>query len=268
MNSIFRTADRQQYKFPSTSANIDNIVALPKPNDIDIINIRSNKEFFANFIQQINKWFNWFDRFIDIFQRIIDWLKTHNVNRSNQILSDLSRIRDDPKMTLIEMRVTIDSALKLLQPFEDLQRLCQLFNCIIPFQIINAGTLNMQENTINFLKELKRFQPNNTFIVDARKIYELTISIIDRQQVQWSLASDNHPCDITVEYRSYGTNNQCETLYEKRNVSIHKNVLHGQFETQRNGQLLITIDNKNYTNPRTVWYRIKSNPLSICHLFQ
>ncbi|CAF3847759.1 unnamed protein product, partial [Rotaria sp. Silwood1] len=268
MNSIFRTADRQQYKFPSTSANIDNIVALPKPNDIDIINIRSNKEFFANFIQQINKWFNWFDRFIDIFQRIIDWLKTHNVNRSNQILSDLSRIRDDPKMTLIEMRVTIDSALKLLQPFEDLQRLCQLFNCIIPFQIINAGTLNMQENTINILKELKRFQPNNTFIVDARKIYELTISIIDRQQVQWSLASDNHPCDITVEYRSYGTNNQCETLYEKRNVSIHKNVLHGQFETQRNGQLLITIDNKNYTNPRTVWYRIKSNPLSICHLFQ
>ncbi|CAF1219235.1 unnamed protein product, partial [Didymodactylos carnosus] len=166
MNSIFRTADRQQYKFPSTNANIDDIVALPKPKDIDTINIRSNEEFFAQFIQQINKWLDWFDRFIDIFQHIIDWLKIHNVNRSNQLLIDLLRIRDDPKMTLIEMRIIIDSALKILQPFKDLRRLCQLFNCLIPFQILNPGTLNIQENTMKFLTELKRFQPNNRLTVE------------------------------------------------------------------------------------------------------
>ncbi|CAF4246931.1 unnamed protein product, partial [Rotaria sordida] len=125
MNSIFRTVDRQRYQFPSTSTNMDDIVGLPKPKDIDINNIRSNKEFFTHFMKQINEWFNWFDRFIDVFQHIIDWLKTHNVNRSNQILIDLLRIRDDSKMILIETKVTINSALRLLQRSKDLQRLCQ-----------------------------------------------------------------------------------------------------------------------------------------------
>ncbi|CAF1186979.1 unnamed protein product [Didymodactylos carnosus] len=210
------------------------------------------KSFFAQFIQQINKWFDWFDRFIDIFQHIIDWLKMHNVNRSNQLLIGSLRTRDDPKMTLIEMRIII---------------LCQLFNCLIPFQILNPGTLNIQENTMKFLTELKRFQPNNRLTVEGKKIHEQNISIIHRQQVQWSLVSENHACGITVEYRSHGANDQYKTSFQKQNVPIHKNVLHGQFESQCSGQLLITIDNKNGPTSQIVWYRIKSIGLSTCYLF-
>ncbi|CAF3146041.1 unnamed protein product, partial [Rotaria sp. Silwood2] len=267
INNIVGTIDRQQYRFLLTSENIDDIVALPKPNDIDFNNIRSNEEFFHRFIKQINEWFNWFDRFVDIFQHIIDWLKTHNVNRSSQLLIDLLRTRDDPKITLIEMRTIIDSTLKLLQPFKDLRRLCQLFNCLIPFQIINPGTLFTQDNTTKFLTELKRFQANHTFTVEGRNTREQSISIIDRQQIQWSLASEKYPCDVTVEYRSHGANNQYKTLYQQQNVSIHKHVLHGQFESQRNGQLLITIDNKNDSTPRIIWYRIKCMGISTSHLF-
>ncbi|CAF1506481.1 unnamed protein product, partial [Didymodactylos carnosus] len=188
------------------------------------------KSFFAQFIQQINKWFDWFDRFIDIFQHIIDWLKMHNVNRSNQLLIGSLRTRDDPKMTLIEMRIII---------------LCQLFNCLIPFQILNPGTLNIQENTMKFLTELKRFQPNNRLTVEDKKIHEQNISIIHRQQVQWSLASENHACEITVEYRSHGANDRYKTSFQKQNVPIHKNVLHGQFETEETTVLdnaLITME--------------------------
>ncbi|CAF4639261.1 unnamed protein product [Rotaria sp. Silwood1] len=264
---IFRTVDRSQYEFPLTKANIDDIVALSKPKDIDIINIRSKEEFFDRFIKQINEWLNWFDRFVDIFQHIIDWLKTHNVNRSNQVLIDLIRARDDHKITLIQVRITVDDTLKLLQPFKDIRRLCQLFNCLIPFQILNPGKLDTQGTTTKFLTELKRFQANNTFTVEGKRLCEQNIFINDRQQVQWSLASENQPCDITVEYRSYGANDQYKKLFQKENVSIHKHVLHGQFESQRNGQLLITIDNRNSQIPRIIWYQIKSIGLSTCHLF-
>ncbi|CAF1212894.1 unnamed protein product [Rotaria sp. Silwood1] len=267
ISCIFRTVDRSQYEFPLTKANIDDIVALSKPKDIDIINIRSKEEFFDRFIKQINEWLNWFDRFVDIFQHIIDWLKTHNVNRSNQVLIDLIRARDDHKITLIQVRITVDDTLKLLQPFKDIRRLCQLFNCLIPFQILNPGKLDTQGTTTKFLTELKRFQANNTFTVEGKRLCEQNIFINDRQQVQWSLASENQPCDITVEYRSYGANDQYKKLFQKENVSIHKHVLHGQFESQRNGQLLITIDNRNSQIPRIIWYQIKSIGLSTCHLF-
>ncbi|CAF1550950.1 unnamed protein product, partial [Rotaria sordida] len=266
-NKILGSVDHQQYKFPLTTVNIDSIVGLPKPKDIDIRNIESNEEFLFRFIQQINEWFDWFDRFIDIFQYIIDWLKNHNVNYSNQLFIDLLNIRYDSKMTFIEMRIIIDRILKILQPFKDLQHLCYLFNCLISLEILNPGTLNIQDNTMKFLTELKRFQPNNTFTVEDRTTYEHIIYISDRQQVQWSLVSENYPCHIKLEYRIHGMNNQYEILYQKENVPIHKNILHGQFESQRNGQLLITINNKNSSTSRIIWYQIKSISLSTCHLF-
>ncbi|CAF4674327.1 unnamed protein product, partial [Rotaria sp. Silwood2] len=204
---------------------------------------------------------------IDIFQHIIDWLKNHNVNCSSQLSIDLLNIRSDFKMTFVEMRLIIDRVSKILQPFKDLRHLCHLFNCLTSFQVLNPGTLNTQDNTLKFLTELKRFQPNNTFMVQANTTYEHIISISDRQKVQWSLASENHPCHITVEYRIHGKNNQYEILYQKENIPIHKNVLRGQFESQHNGQLIITIDNNNDHSSRTIWYRIKSIGLSTCHLF-
>ncbi|CAF4355046.1 unnamed protein product, partial [Adineta steineri] len=164
-----------------------------------------------------------------------------------------------------EIRIIIDCVLKLLQPFKDLRRLCQLFNCLISFQILNPGTLNPQDTRLKFLTELKRSQPNNTFTVEAHKSYKHNISISDRQQVQWSLTCDNSLCDITIEYRS--NNHKHEILYKQKNVPIHNNVLCGQFETQRSGQLIITIDNKNNPVSEIIWYGIKSIGLSTCHLF-
>ncbi|CAF3815136.1 unnamed protein product, partial [Rotaria magnacalcarata] len=219
------------------------------------------------FIQTINEWFKWFDRFIDIFQHVIDWMKKHNVKGSNQLLIDLLRIRDDPKMTVTEIKKVIEGTLNILKPFKDLRCLCQLFNCLIPFQITNPGTLNPQEDATDFLDELKRFNPNNTFIVECKKNCEKTISITDNQQVQWSLVSGNYPSDILVEYRNHGAHSEYMTLFDKPKVPVHKNALHGQFESLRSGQLLISVTNTNNPSPVTIWYRIKSTGLSSCYLF-
>jgi hypothetical protein len=267
LHTVFKQVDREHYRFPSTTEQIDVIVSLTKPNFIDVNNIQSPTEFFDRFIQQIVQWLDWCDRFAGIFQHIVDWMKNHNVQRSSQILVDLLRIRDDQKMTLLEMRTIIERVLKLLQPFKDLRRLCHLFNCLVSFQVLNPGALNNQENIIKFLTELKRFQPNNFFIVDAGKKQEQIISFGERQQVQWALANEGQPCDIHVEYRIHGANTHYETLYQNDNVPMHKNVLHGSFETQRNGHISITIDNIHNRDPRTIWYRIKSVGLSTCHLF-
>ncbi|CAF1349846.1 unnamed protein product [Rotaria sp. Silwood1] len=77
---------------------------------------------------------------------ILSRLPIHNVNHSNQLLINLLRTYDDPKMTLIETRIIFDAVLKLLQPLKDLRCLPHRFNCLIPFQILNPGTLDAQEN--------------------------------------------------------------------------------------------------------------------------
>ncbi|CAF4854219.1 unnamed protein product [Rotaria sp. Silwood1] len=71
---------------------------------------------------------------------ILSRLPIHNVNHSNQLLINLLRTYDDPKMTLIETRIIFDAVLKLLQPLKDLRCLPHRFNCLIPFQILNPGT--------------------------------------------------------------------------------------------------------------------------------
>ena len=45
---------------------------------------------------------------------------------------------------------------------------------------------------------------------------EQIISIIDRQQVQWFLASENLPCNIVVKYRSHGTEQSGYSIISKR----------------------------------------------------
>ena len=264
MNLIFDTIDRQQYKFPSTSSTIDVIVGLTKPTDINLTVTTTNENFFKNFIQQINCWYNWFDRFIDIFQYLIEWLKNHNVIRSSQLYNDLINIRNDPKTTLIDMKDIVNRTLKILSPFKDLRRLCHLFNCLTDFQIIDPGTLNSQDNTSKYLAELKRF-PNSTFTVE--RTHDKILSIVDHQQVQWSLASEDQSCHITIEYRTHGFNSFYKVLYRKDNIPIHKHVLNGQFEIQRSGQLILTIVNPQNFGRRKIWFRIKSNDLSTCHLF-
>ena len=255
------------YEFPLTTEKIDAIVSLPKPRRIDRNNIESNRAFFDQFITQINEWFAWFERFADISQHIIEWLKNYNVSGSNEVLIKLLAIRDDPRITLFEMRLTIESVLKLLSPFKDLRRLCDFFNCSNPFQVLDPGALSTDQNTSKYLTEVKQFHSNNTRTVQGRELAEQIITIGDRQQVQWSVVSENHPCHIIVEYRNSASSNKYEVLFEKENVPIHKHVLNGLFETQRGGQLLITIDNRQASSVKTIWYRIKSTALATCQLF-
>lgn len=267
LNEILNSVNPKLYEFPLTTEDIDAIVSLPKPRSIDRTNIESNRAFFDQFITQINEWLGWFERFADISQHIIEWLKNYNVSRSNEVLIKLLATRDDPRITLLEMRMTIESVLKLLSPFKDLRRLCDFFNCSNPFQVLDPGALSIDQNTSKYLTDVKQFHSNNTRTVQGRERVEQNITIGDRQQVQWSVVSENHPCHIIVEYRNNASNNKHEVIFEKENVPIHKHVLNGLFETQRGGQLLITIDNRQASSVKTIWYRIKSTALATCHLF-
>ncbi len=180
---------------------------------------------------------------------------------------DLNKIKDDPKLTVSQLKTIVENMTKVLLPFNDLRRLCHLFNCLTSFRIIDPGTLNNQENVMNYIKELKRFQPNNTFTVENGTVYEYKIPITDRQNVCWSLVNENYPCNIKIEYRTDELNDQCKLLYERNNSPINRNVLHGQFETERSGQLIITINNRQNNMSHVLWYRIRSVNLSTCHLF-
>jgi hypothetical protein len=267
LRRILTATNPQQYKFPLTTPKIDAIISLRKPKDIDITNTNSKELFFDRFIQDINEWFPWLDKFIDIFQHIIEWLKTYNINRTIQLSLDLSKIKEDPKLTVLQLKTTVETMSKVLLPFNDLQRLCHLFNCLTSFRIIDQGALNNQDNVTNYIKELKRFQPNNTFTVENGTVYEHKIPITDRQNVRWSFVNENHPCNIKIEYRTNELNDSYKLLYEQNNAPINRNVLYGQFETERSGQLLITIDNRQKYLSHILWYRIRSVNLSTCHLF-
>jgi hypothetical protein len=265
LNTILTQA--QQYRFPMTTPKIDRIISLPKPRDIDLRNRTSKEEFFDRFIQDINEWFPWIDKFIDVFQPIIEWLKTYNINRAIQLSLELNKIKDDSKVPIGQLKLIVEDMSRVLSPFNDLRRLCYLFNCLTSFRNIEQGTLNNQMNIMNYIKELERVQPNNTFTVEGGTVYQHKIPITDHQNVRWSFASKTYPCNIKIEYRTDELNDQYELLYEKNNVPIHKNVLCGQFETERSGQLIITINNRQSNMAHVLWYRIRSVNLSTCQLF-
>ncbi|CAF1624263.1 unnamed protein product [Didymodactylos carnosus] len=67
--------------------------------------------------------------------------------------------------------------------FSDLWRLCYLFNCLTKFQIINNGTINNQQQTQDYIKELKHSLSNNTFIVDEKCQNEKLLPINEKENV-------------------------------------------------------------------------------------
>jgi hypothetical protein len=162
------------------------------------------------------------------------------------------------------MKILIEDISKLLQSIPNLHRLCHLFNCLTSFRILDYGTLNTHDNNNKYLDELKRFQPNNTFTIECGGIYKHMFSINTRQQVQWSLASEHHSCDIQMIYQ---TSDYSNNLLQKENIPIHKHVLYGQFETSQAGQLIIILNNKQPTKSCKIWYRMRLIGLSTCQLF-
>ncbi|CAF2108222.1 unnamed protein product [Rotaria magnacalcarata] len=260
-------SDLQRYKFPVTTAQIHAIVSIDKPNDIDISVTDRKEEFFRRFIQQVNAWLEWFDKFIDIFQHITEWLKTRKLQSAEQLLNDIHTIKKDSMVSLIKIKTIIQDIVELLKPFKNLHRLCDLFNCMNSFENIDSGTLSNEEQRKSYIEELKRFHTNNTFTVNAKTKHEHCHPIGARRVVRWSLACEKLECNINIEYRINTPRINSYTLFSKEKIPLDKNVLRGQFKTQRNGDLIITINNQNGGAPRTIWYQCKTAPFSTCHLF-
>ena len=256
----------QQYKFPVMSPKIESVVPNA-PKDINITAMNSKEDYFHQFIEQVNEWLQWFDRFLSIFLYIIEWLKDWKIDGAVQLFNDIHRSRNNPSINVIQMKTIVERTLKLIRPFSDLRRLCHLFNCLTSFQLIDAGGLNNELSSSDYIRELKRVQPTNTFNVDAKCFYQFLLDINDRQHIRWSLACEKLSCNIKITFQPAGSTDQTELLFDKENVSIDKHVLEGEFETQRAGQLMIIINSEQSKAPRVIWYRLKQTPLSTCHLF-
>ena len=260
---ITTSVEPQHYKFPYTTLKIASIVSST-PKDINITPTEANKQYFQYFIQQVNEWLRWFDKFFSIFTHIIEWLKNWNVDGAVQLFNDIHTARSSSSITVIEVKRLVERTLKFLQSFNDLRRLCNLFNCSISFQLIDAGTLNRQIASENYIRELKRFQPHNSFTVAPKSIYMHDVPINDRQYVHWCIACERFPCNLEIEYRTTDYN---KILFDRENVAIDKNILQGEFETQSAAQLIIRVKHERSTAACVIWYRITQTPLSTSHLF-
>ncbi|CAF4546808.1 unnamed protein product [Rotaria sp. Silwood2] len=257
----------QQYKFPVTNENIDSIMTISKPHNLDITGFVSKEQYYDNFIQQINEWLKWFDRFIDIFQPIVEWLKNYKVDGAAQSFTELHAMRNESTITIIQMKTTIEKILKLFKPFSNyLPRICYLCNCLSPFHAVDEGHLDDGYNSTNYIRELSRSHPNNKFQVDSTSQFKKSFFINNRQTTQWSIASEKFPCQVEVTYRTIGSYDNDKKLFTKKNAAIDKYVLRGEFEAQRDGLLTIVIGNQGLSS-RTIWFQIRSSRLSICHLF-
>lgn len=269
LDKISKFSNREQYKFPTTILNIDTLVGIAKPKDIDLSLTNSLEQLFDRFIGQVNEWLTWFHRFFNIFHYIVEWLKSCNVVAAADIFNGINTIRDDDTVNCITIKQVLENTLRLLKPFSNhLHRICYLFNCSKPIHVIAYGRTDNQKNSSDFIREMKHSQSKNTFTVNSQSSTEKIFPISDRQKIQWFLTSEKYPCNVHIEYRQHDAVAYGESIFSKDNTPLHKHVLHGEFETQRGGRFIITIDNKNASSPRTIWFQIKSTNLSICHLFQ
>ncbi|CAF4220855.1 unnamed protein product, partial [Rotaria sp. Silwood2] len=267
LENILTSSDPQQYKFPVTTINIDSIVSIQKPNDIDISKIDSKEEFLHRFILHINRWLEWYDKFIDIFQYIIERFKTWKLDDAEQLFIDIRTIKYDSLIRVIKIKSIIQQILKILKSFNNLQRLCDLFNCLDSFESIDTGSLTHTDQSQSYIGELKRLHTNTTFTVNANTSQEKHFMIDACRLVHWSFACEKFPCNIKVEYHINTPHSKTYTLFHNQNAPLHKQVLQGEFKTERNGNLIITIDNRNERAPQIIWYQYRTIALSTCHLF-
>lgn len=266
LKAITASINPQTYKFCIVPQNIE-LILPPAPKDINISVIVSKKDYFLQFIQQVNEWLRWFDKFLIVCFHIIEWLKNWNVEGASQLSNDMRAYRTSKTITVTEMKSIIERTFKLLRPFNDIQRLCHLLNCSTSFQLIDAGGQNNNIKSESFINDLKKSQPTNSFKAEPQMIYTNILPINDRQNVQWSIACEKYHCNVQIKYQIGSSTDGAEVLFEKDTVSIDKHILQGEFETQRGGELMITMNNSQFHAPRMIWYRIKQTPLSMSYLF-
>jgi hypothetical protein len=254
-----------QWSFPKTTLKVDSILSISRPSDIDTTKINSSETCFRACIEKGCEWLRWFDRFFDVFEYPLEWFEDHRVDGAHGLFVELNAMKNNRAITLLETRMTAEKILKLLKPLEELPRLCHLFNCLKPFKIIEHGTTDGSYDWKKFILDLKGSQRNNKFDIPAKSGGGKAFPISKQQNVHWSIASEKHACNIRIEYSTY--DNQHYVLFAKENVPVDRRILDGEFETQKAGSLLITIDNEDGNAPRTIWFRIKLTNLSKCHLF-
>ena len=267
MTTALAEVDAQQYQFPFTSPSIDDIVSLRKPDDISISDYQLKKAFFDRFVQQVNSWLEWFEKFIDIFSYIIEWLKHWKIDRAEQLLSELNTMSADPSFSVIKMKTTVQDIIEILKPFKHLLRLCDILNCVQYFEVVNAGSLGRPDEHKSFIAKTRKSHPNNLFTVKEKTDDVKIIYISDRRHVSWSLACVQHPCSVKIEYRMSGLFNQSYQFFSERDAPIDRQVLRGEFVSQHDGQLAIMIDNSSAYCERKIWFHATSSSLSTCHLF-
>ncbi|CAF3890643.1 unnamed protein product [Rotaria sp. Silwood1] len=189
------------------------------------------------------------------------------MEKADQFYREMYSTRNDSAITLLKIKRLIQDVLKVFEHFNHLPRLCHLFNCTQPFEIVDPGTLSAPDQHKPFIAETKRFRPNDTFKVNAHCIYEKQHRIDDRRHVRWSLACEQYPYHVVIEYRSDRSSDEYYMLHNQTISSPDQCVLQGEFKTQRAGHLKMRIENLSECLSHTLWFQIKSNALSTCHLF-
>ncbi|CAF1115313.1 unnamed protein product [Rotaria magnacalcarata] len=267
LKAVFNTVDLSQYKFPITKSHINAIMGAHNPDNINISEVEPIEKIFDRLVQQVNIWLNWFEKFADIFLYIIEWLKNYKMEKADDLYREIYRIRNDSAMTLRNMKTVIQDILKVFEYFNHLPRLCDLFNCTQSFEVIDPGTLSNPDQQKPFIEETKQFRPDDTFKLNPNTETDRLHRIDDRRHVRWSLVCEQYPFHVTIEYQVNGLLNEVYILHSQTYTYPAEGVLRGEFKTQRGGHLRMIIKNLTRQLQYTVWFEVKSNALSRCHLF-
>jgi len=267
IKAILNKIDSAKYKFLTTTPHINEVMGLLNPEDIDISEAPFGVESFYRFTKQINVWLDWFEKFIDIFLYIMEWLRTYKMEKADEFYRDMCRTRNDPTMTLFDIKVLIQEILKTFEQFPHLLRLCDLFNCTQWFEITNPGTLGTPEQHRQFIADTKRFRSNDTIKINIKTNDEKYQDIDDRRHVRWALASEQFLHHVTIEYRLNGSSQESYILYSGENIYPNQGIIRGEFKTQRGGTFSMRFTNASEHVQQIIWFQIRSNSLSICHLF-
>ncbi|CAF1245410.1 unnamed protein product, partial [Rotaria sordida] len=99
VTNMLNSSDPQRYKFPITTLQIDAIVSMDKPNDVDISVIDSKEQFFQSFIQQVNRWLECIPRI-----KTYELFSGRNVPLDKQVLQGEFKIQQNGHLI-----ITIDN---------------------------------------------------------------------------------------------------------------------------------------------------------------
>ena len=241
------------------------ILSKPVPNDISIGKTDSNESYFKACVVKGREWVDWFDRFFEVFEYPLEWFEEHKVDKAHELFVELSSIKSNPVITLLEMKTAAEKISKFLRPLNQLRRLCHLFNCLTLFEIIEAGSIDRPHDYQKLISEMRSSHRDSRFGFSKDGGAGKCVSIIGRQHVHWLIASEKNTCHVKIEFITY--DDQRHLLFEGQDVPIHQRILDGKFETQKAGFLMISIEQQRRNAPESIWYRIKSANLSKFSLF-